>query len=98
MAAALKDKDIGILEDWDEQSKRVINMINIARISIFCSLLIFLAIIHNIRGSATIATYAPLVNNEGWLQIWCAVYGAVIMFSLANPTPCPTPARCLTSP
>ena len=32
--AALNEKDIGILDDWDEQSKRVINMINIARISI----------------------------------------------------------------
>ena len=84
--AALKDKDIGILDDWDEQSKRVINMINIARISIFCSLLIFLAVIHNIRGTEqTLAAYAPMVRNEGWLQIWCTVYGAIIMFSLANP-------------
>jgi len=84
--AALNEKDIGILDDWDEQSKRVINMINIARISIFCSLLIFLAVIHNIRGTEqTLAAYAPMVRNEGWLQIWCTVYGAIIMFSLANP-------------
>ena len=91
--AALKDKDIGILDDWDEQSKRVINMINIARISIFCSLLIFLAVIHNIRGTEqTLAAYAPMVRNASSPCPFspppaCSATGAIPCSTAATP-PC----------
>ena len=79
-------KNIGIPQDWDEEVKRVVNMINIARFTILFSLLIFIAVMHNVRDTITASsTYLPLVRREGWLQIWCAVYGVLILFSLANP-------------
>ncbi|ULJ61571.1 sensor histidine kinase [Wielerella bovis] len=75
-------------QDWEEQSLRMMNLLNIARISIWFSLLIFLAVIHNMKdAAATITTtYSPLVQNEGLLQIWCGVYGFIIMLSIARPT------------
>ena len=76
---------------WDEQIQRILSLINIARISILFSLLIFLAIIHNLKESinavdANTSTYLPLVQHESWLQIWCAIYGLIIMFSIAKPS------------
>ena len=73
-------------QDWEEQNQRVISLLNIARISILFSLLIFLSIIHNLGNTSSTATYMPMVQNEKWLQIWCIAYSIIIMTSLAKPS------------
>lgn len=72
--------------DWQEQFGKITDLLNIARIAIFCSLLIFLAVLDNMAGyKATTANYLPLIRNQNLLYIWCTVYGLLIMFSLAKP-------------
>lgn len=75
-------------QNWEEQSLRMMGMINIARISILFSLLIFLAIVHNMKDIAISmhTVYSPLVHNEKLLQLWCCIYGGIIMLSIARPT------------
>ena len=75
-------------QNWEEQSLRMMGMINIARISILFSLLIFLAIVHNMKDIAinVHTVYSPLVHNERLLQLWCCIYGGIIMLSIARPT------------
>ncbi len=74
-------------QNWDERSQRVLSILNIARITILFSLLIFLAVIHNLKDSTfTTTTYLPMVRNELWIQIWCGIYGFIIMVSLAHPS------------
>lgn len=72
--------------DWEEQSLRMIGLINIARITILFSLLIFLAVIHNLKGMSGSSSYMPLVKNSAWLQLWCLGYGCLILISFARPT------------
>lgn len=71
--------------DWQLQFDRITGLLSIARITILFSLLIFLAVLHNIGGSVKIPTYLPMVHNERLLHIWCIVYGIVIMFGMAKP-------------
>lgn len=71
--------------DWEVQFDRITSLLSIARITILFSLLIFLAVLHNIGGGVKIATYLPLVQNESLLHMWCIVYGIVIMFGMAKP-------------
>lgn len=71
--------------DWQAQFTKITNLLSIARITTLFSLLIFLAVLHNIGNKIQIQTYMPLVKNESFLHVWCIIYGVVIMFGIAKP-------------
>ena len=56
-------------QDWEEQNQRVISLLNIARISILFSLLIFLSIIHNLGNTSSTATYIHGTNENGMTNL-----------------------------
>lgn len=68
-------------QEWYDYSKRVIGLLNIARIAILFSLLIFSTMLVHMKS----VHYVPLLRNQYWLSVWCIAYGFVIMVSIAYP-------------
>ncbi|MDK4590813.1 HAMP domain-containing sensor histidine kinase [Kingella kingae] len=71
--------------NWEEQIHRMIGLINIARIAILFSLLIFIAVVSNLVGIAGNQSYLPLITNMAWIKIWCIAYSVLIGVSLFRP-------------
>ncbi|MDK4680698.1 sensor histidine kinase [Kingella negevensis] len=83
-----KTKQQSASESWHEQSTRLVNLLNIARVSILFSMMVLIVIIHNLRDLPIphiTSTYTPLVENAFALEIWCAAYGFLIVMSAIRP-------------
>ena len=55
------------LLDWDIQTQYLLKLINIARVTILFSFLIFLIAINSLRVPITHLSFAPLIQNQSWL-------------------------------
>ena len=74
------------LLDWDMQTQYLLKLINIARVTILFSFLIFLIAINSLRVPITHLSFAPLIQNQSWLFVWCGMYSMIILVSLFYPT------------
>ena len=59
--------------NWEEQIHRMIGLINIARIAILFSLLIFIAVVSNLVGINNNQSYVALITNMTWIKnlVYC---------------------------
>ena len=57
------------LLDWDIQTQYLLKLINIARVTILFSFLIFLIAINSLRVPITHLSFAPLIQNQSWLFV-----------------------------
>ena len=73
------------LLDWDMQTQYLLKLINIARVTILFSFLIFLIAINSLRVPITHLSFAPLIQNQSWLFVWCGMYSMIILVSLFYP-------------
>ena len=73
------------LLDWDIQTQYLLKLINIARVTILFSFLIFLIAINSLRVPITHLSFAPLIQNQSWLFVWCGMYSMIILVSLFYP-------------
>ncbi len=71
--------------DWDEQILKILGLINIARVVIWFSLFIFVVSSRFVFGQAA-DLLGPLFRQGVWLNVWFAVYGALILVSMFKPT------------